>query len=280
MDDRTESVAGADINRHQATPAEPEVKTREIRQEISDTQRDLAETIGAIQEKLSPSNMVSDAKDRLKEATTERIKDMANSAGRTAEQVMDAGRQNWAPVALIGIGAAWLFMTRNGSGRGRGYIDYDDRERYDTRTRSARYPPVSGRRGQPGYGETRGYLSSEGQDTEGALEGLSEKAGELTERAGEMADYARNTVRDTTTRAQNQLERMLRENPLMIGAAAVVAGAALGMALPETDRENEWMGETKEQLTDRAQEMARTAVEKAKDVAGDAVDSVTGSGTV
>ena len=34
-------------------------------------------------------------------------------------------------------------------------------------------------------------------------------------------------------------------------------GAVIGMALPETEKENEWMGETRDQMLDRAQDMAR-----------------------
>ena len=71
---------------------------------------------------------------------------------------------------------------------------------------------------------------------------------------------------------------MMDENPLMVGAAAMVLGAAVGMALPETQRENEWMGEARETVVDRAQEVARTAADRVKDVATDAVvGSVTGS---
>ena len=277
MDDRTESVAAQGRTETvDAAADEAEAKTREIRREISHTQRDLAETIGAIQEKLTPSNIVSDARERIKEATTERVRHMANSAGRTAGQVVEAGRQNnWVPAALIGVGAAWLLANQRW---GRESRDYDESEQ--GAGYGDGYYPVSGRRGQPGYGESRGFMSY-GREEES--ESLRDRANELSERAGEMADRARTTMRQTTVRAQSQLQRLMRENPLMIGAAAVVAGAAIGMALPETERENEWMGETSEQVADRAQEMAKNAVdtvkEKAKDAAAQAVDTITGAGT-
>jgi hypothetical protein len=68
---------------------------------------------------------------------------------------------------------------------------------------------------------------------------------------------------------------MMRENPLMVGAAAAVIGAAVGMALPETERENEWLGEAKETVVDRAQEMARNAATAVQEAAGDVAGEVT-----
>lgn len=58
----------------------------------------------------------------------------------------------------------------------------------------------------------------------------------------------------TARKAQNQMRRMLRENPLMVGAAAIVVGAAVGMALPETERENELMGEARDSVVRGVQE--------------------------
>ena len=105
MDDRTKSVADATARETQ-TDDTPDAKTREIRDEISQTREDLAETIDAIQDKLRPSNLVSEATGRVKEATTERVKQMAHSASDTAGEFMEAGRQNWIPAALIGVGTA------------------------------------------------------------------------------------------------------------------------------------------------------------------------------
>jgi len=61
----------------------------------------------------------------------------------------------------------------------------------------------------------------------------------------------------TARKAQNQMQRMLRENPLMIGAAAIVVGAAVGMALPETERENQLMGEARDSVVWGVQEKVR-----------------------
>ena len=67
-------------------------RTREIEGDIEHTRAELSETIDALQEKLRPSNIVSDATDRVKTATTERVRHMAESAGETAQDMMRSTR--------------------------------------------------------------------------------------------------------------------------------------------------------------------------------------------
>ena len=64
-------------------------------------------------------------------------------------------------------------------------------------------------------------------------------------------------------------ERLLRSNPLMVAAAAMTVGAAIGLALPETERENEWMGEAREDLFEHAQDVAQSAASHVREAAGD-----------
>jgi hypothetical protein len=69
-------------------------------------------------------------------------------------------------------------------------------------------------------------------------------------------------------RQQNQLQRMVEENPLLIGAGALMLGAAFGMAIPETETENELMGEARDNIMERAREAARDAASEVQNVAG------------
>jgi hypothetical protein len=94
---------------------ETDQKTRQIQAEIAETREELAETIDAIQEKLRPSNIVSEASDKVKTATTERVRHMAESASETAQGVMrqtrdtaagvvEGAKQNPIPALMIGAG--------------------------------------------------------------------------------------------------------------------------------------------------------------------------------
>lgn len=104
---------------------------------------------------------------------------------------------------------------------------------------------------------------------------------------GEMRTHTRTgpslaSVRRSGQQAQAHLHRMTSENPLLVGGGALLIGAAFGLALPETARENSLMGETRDTLVDRAQQMASDTAERLQDTAsgvakaaGDVADSLT-----
>ena len=215
---------------------------------------------------------------------------MVDSASQTAQgamdrtrhmagDLMDRGPQTAIPAAMIGIGAAWLLIDRfrnrdreydsayrrdyRSWGTGPGYLQSD--EYYRT---SGSWKPQYGEYGSEGHA-AEGYRYDSGEQS-----GMSETMDRVSSRASEAASQARYAAMRTSRRARNQFQRLLQDNPLMVGAAAVMIGAAVGLALPETERENEWMGEAKENLVDRAQDMARNAASRAQEAAGDLAGEV------
>ncbi len=56
-----------------------------------------------------------------------------------------------------------------------------------------------------------------------------------------------------TQRAKGALERMLHENPLAVGALALGAAAAVGLAVPESSKESQMMGQARDSLVEEAQ---------------------------
>ncbi len=63
---------------------------------------------------------------------------------------------------------------------------------------------------------------------------------------------------------------MLQENPLAVGALAVGLGAAVGFSVPETDKENQVMGEARDSLIERGKEKAEEIKPKVRRVAEEA----------
>jgi ElaB/YqjD/DUF883 family membrane-anchored ribosome-binding protein len=277
MDDTSKRVA-IPGERSGAVADDPEVarRTREIRHEIEHTREEMSETIDAIGEKLRPRNIVAGATDRLKNATTERVRDMTNRAGEAAGGAMiqtrdaaggliDGIRQNPIPAAMIAIGAGWLLMNRAQSGSaGR------------RRLRRSEYPDD-----YTGYAQPANLYRSPGirasseiyeiDDAPTSESSVAESAERAAGRAREYASEATTAVRRTGWRAQRGLERMTNENPLLIGAGALVFGAAVGLAIPESERENEWLGEARDTVVGRAQDMARSAASRVQDAASDLV---------
>jgi ElaB/YqjD/DUF883 family membrane-anchored ribosome-binding protein len=284
-------------------------RTREIRDEIEETRVEMAETIDAIQEKLKPRNIVASATDRVKTAATERVREMADTASQTAQQAMDYTRdaardmtdrvrQNPLPLALIGIGAAWLIARQASSNdsyrRRRDQGDYREYGGEFTRD-EALYGDQSENglmdriRNNPlpatlaGVGltwlafsstESREWeYSSRWRDTSREGQGLGESPSQIASRTREYASDATDTMRRMVRRRQNQLQRMVQDNPLLVGAGALMLGAAFGMAVPETETENELMGETRDNVVGRARDMARDAANQVQDAASTVADA-------
>jgi Protein of unknown function (DUF3618) len=117
--DPNEITRSRDVSTAEATPTSP--STEEIRVQIEETRADMSETIDAIQERLSPSRVVTQAKETVKEATVGRVKNLAqragNAAGALAEQsahtraaVARLMRSSFLPIALVSIPSTWLFV--------------------------------------------------------------------------------------------------------------------------------------------------------------------------
>jgi len=102
-----------------------------------------------------------------------------------------------------------------------------------------------------------------------AASDAAESARAMTSGAQDYTQEVARRMRYKGRRAQSELERLSRENPLAVGAGALLLGAAVALVLPETERENEWMGEARDSMVDRAQEMAKNAASTAQDAAAD-----------
>lgn len=127
--------------------------------------------------------------------------------------------------------------------------------------------------------DTAGRLAGQVQDTAGRLSGqVQDTASRLTDQAGEtvgnLTDQVQETAGNLASGAQYQAQRLedrfqraMRENPLAVGAAAVALGAVVGLAIPETQQENEWMGEARDTVVEKAQSAAQDTMQKVQGVA-------------
>ena len=88
----------------------------------------------------------------------------------------------------------------------------------------------------------------------------------VSEHSRHFADDVNYQVRHQAERAQAGFDYMLREQPLTLIGLGLAVGAAIGAALPPTRREDEWMGQTRDDLTDRAIETGSEQLEKAKKI--------------
>lgn len=85
--------------------------------------------------------------------------------------------------------------------------------------------------------------------------------------AGEQAAYMGHQAQRQVQRAGTQIQQTATENPLAFGAVALAVGAAIGLVLPSTRRENQLMGETRDQVMHSAQTVAEDVAQRAQHVA-------------
>jgi uncharacterized protein YjbJ (UPF0337 family) len=215
----------------------------------------------------------------VRNAATEKVKQMANTAGQAADQVlgssfMETVRANPIPAAMIGIGAAWLLFNRRSQSRGYRYAGDESYRSYKTSGRGESY----GDRADGVYGGTYGAVGTRGaidtEYTESVASRAKDYAAGVTARAQEFTGDVRETARRTSRRAQVKFEDVLRNNPLALGAAAALVGAVVGMTVPATETENQLMGEARDSVVDRARGLASQAADRVSEAAGDAKDVV------
>lgn len=259
--------------------ADEDVETVEIRAEIEQTRVEMSSTIDAIQEKLSPDNLKEQTKDVVRQATIGKAEEVMRNAGDTVSEArystMDTIRQNPIPAALTGLGLALLWRNRSGASSQKS-SGYQGRYNYYYE-------------GQPDY-SSGGYSSGGGvgdkvgqvQDKAGQVAGQAQEtvgrvAGQAQDTASQAAMQAQHTAQQVASQAQykaqqagDQFQRTLQQSPLAVGALAAAVGVAVGLAVPETRREQQLMGGASSSLMDKAQTTAQETAQKVKRVAQEA----------
>ncbi|HLI50986.1 MAG TPA: hypothetical protein VKU87_04270, partial [Thermomicrobiaceae bacterium] len=224
------------------------------------------------------------------------VGDTARDAGSSMSETI---KQNPVPAALVAFGVGWLWMRRKSpSGGSRrdyrsGGRDYAPRYAYDYRSGSydpyGPYGPAQrwdepGRTERPSTGGI-GQTASQLQDRAGQVAGqVQEQAGQMVsqtqEQVGQWSDQAQQQVSQWGGQAQDQFQqlrsrfdRLLQENPLAVAAVTLGLGAAVGLMVPETEQENQWLGDTRDQVVDKAQASAQDKLQQVQQVAQKAKES-------
>jgi hypothetical protein len=261
-------------------------ETERIKADIEDTRAELGQTLNEIQERLSPEHLMGEVKETVREATigkVERVMEKVNDKistvtepamevmGRAGEKLRETGSsigntvwRNPIPFALFGLGLGMLIVKRVRNADG-GTMRSSGRESDRDMGYGMATPRYSGMARQYGApGEYAGAARQYGASNRGALRdtaiGLMHGTGETVSNLGHRA-------KEGALSARRGFQRLVHENPLAVGAAAVAVGAAVGLALPSTRIEQEYMGEASEKIVDKAQQAARDAMDRVKSAA-------------
>jgi ElaB/YqjD/DUF883 family membrane-anchored ribosome-binding protein len=234
---------------------------------VEQTRADMSETIDAIQEKMSPANLAQQAKDTVKDATIGKAQQVAGTAGDTAtgmgSSIVETVQRNPVPAALIGIGLGWLLMS--GRKQSASQPSFPSQKRYAYR--DVGLDPYRGQY-QEQSGSPVGQALGQAQQTAGQVQQTAQQVvGQAQQQAGQLATGAQQQAQQ----AASGFQQLLQENPLTVGVVGLALGAAVGLAIPETQAEDQLMGQARGTLMDKAQQTAQDTAQKVQNIAQEAV---------
>jgi Protein of unknown function (DUF3618) len=266
-------MTGTYENHGDGSNADPEAER--IATEIESTRSEMGATIDEIGHRLQPQTIADEAREKIREATVGKVERMVDDAGQTAQRtgntVVETVRQNPVPAALAAIGVGWLALKV----RDQGQSSYGSGRSYGA-GRAYRSPSRYGYRSSNG---DESYTRSEQADPMDRASGTARDVAQRAQEVGadvqqiaqEAADGAQDRVREAQWQAQglisdtqSQVDRTWNENPLALGALAVGVGAAIALAIPETQKEHELMGEQRDQLLGKVSSVASDALDGAQ----------------
>jgi hypothetical protein len=275
-----------------------DLSSREIRDNIRRTRAQMDATVDAIEEKLSPGELIHEAWSLFR-----------GGSSSSVNRVWRIAKQHPMPTAIIGLGLGWMVYESTGGNavgtRRARYVRYEDEwspeGEVPTALESARRRASgAGRRvsaaGSAMASGLMGDASEMASDAAGSVRRATETAGDkaselagqaremasdvagsvrrqasdLGRQASELGDQARRTVREARTGFWDTIE----EQPLVVGAATLAAGLLVGLLLPSTGQEDELMGKTRDSLLDEVKELGQEALETGKQIASAATETV------
>jgi hypothetical protein len=215
-----------------------DARLSELEVNIRRTRAELGLTLDALTYRLAPHQLLGKGIDM--------ITDTIGKNGIVGMNIGEAVRANRLPLAIIGAGVAWLLARNLAPGGDAGSV-----------VPSSEAPP----RG------TEGWVHQAAGAARGALHSVRDTGGEVLDRVGhyteDYADHAKEQARYVGGSVRSAFER----NPLLIGLVGAISGAALALLLPATNREQEWLGKTREELWNKAEEIGHQAAERVRDLA-------------
>jgi Protein of unknown function (DUF3618) len=257
------------------------IETTRIEQDLEQTRARLDATIGALQQKLSPGQLLDQALAYLKESGGAEF-------GRNLKLDVQTHPM---PVALIGIGLTWLMMsgsTRASSHDVRvGYEpqSWDDEpevaerlvakanaaaaavqrtasetvQAFEERVAAAKAAALGVARG---VGESASAFASR---VDAAMQQAGARSHSAVSSVRHGAGLAAGGLRTTSGRAFD----FLRDQPLLLGALGISVGALLAALLPPTRTEDELLGSWSDRMRDRARRAGDAALRGGARVAGE-----------
>jgi ElaB/YqjD/DUF883 family membrane-anchored ribosome-binding protein len=237
-----------------------------LEREIDQTRANMDRTLGALERKFSPGQLL----DQAMEFARDNGGEFANNLGRSV-------KENPVPALLTAVGIAWMVASSN-----RPKPSMADA--YDERDTPTEFNAVDF--DDPGYdddaGDYKEGLTDKAQRLKASAEGTLSEAGQRVKSAAERArqklagtkDTVSGGLRRTSSTAQVQTQQvregfnsLLTEQPLLLGALGIAVGAAIGAALPATEQEDRLFGSARDKALSEVKQRGTETYEQVRDKA-------------
>jgi hypothetical protein len=188
----------------------------------------------------------------------------------------DAARKNPLSAALIGMGVLWLFTGNRPVARGAELL----------RAGLDRVPDAAGdafdaarstvRSGGEAIGERVASMTDTVRNRAAdSMESTARYGREYAEAASEYARSIPGATSETFDSVRSNLSDIFRAQPLALGAIGIAIGAGIAAALPTTDLEDDYVGETSDSFRQKATAFAEDQAGRATKVAENVLEAVT-----
>jgi hypothetical protein len=226
-----------------------------IQEGIQQTRAEMDHTLHALERKLSPGQL------------TDQILDYLRGAGEeSGEFVTNLGRSirdNPVPVTLLGVGLSWLMIADSEK----------PKHRYSQTYQGPIITPSSATAGTKSNHKGQAVSERIDEKAEHIVHGAQDKVEQVTETARHQFKHLSDRAHYQAEKAKRGFTYMLQERPLVLGSIGLAIGAALGAGLPSTRREDELMGEKRDELLEQAKAKGREQLDKAEHIAGAAQEA-------
>ena len=247
----------------------------QILAEVETVRSEMDSTLSEIERKLTPGQLLDQG---LEYARNSGVTQYFSNLGACA-------KENPMPLALVGVGLAWLMATntRYSGGAPYGYAPPESAGSMSAMGEGLK-ESASGMASEARekMGQARQTLSDAAQSARERFHDARQSVSDTAQSARESWNQTRRRITDTAYTARETLMRgadtaklqyerarsgydwMVREQPLALGAIGIALGALMAAATPRTRAENEWMGEASDRLAERAKEAGREQLDQVK----------------
>jgi hypothetical protein len=225
-----------------------------IEREIDATRADMRATLEALERRFSF--------DRLVDLTVGRVRERG---GEFAGNLTDAATRNPLPLLLTSVGVGWMMLTsRSASRQGNGNWQPGSggrRRMNDLRDRAGNIRD----RAAHAADQVSGAVDSTRETLKEAVQSSRETFEETAESLRSHATRAAEVTREQAEMARERFDRLLHDQPLVLGALGLAAGAIIGALLPKTEHEDRVLGPMRDKVVKDTAQKSRALYETARD---------------